>query len=217
MFAAYLTVLKQQLPRVKDVIVGNEPNLNRFWLPQFNADGTDAAAASAYLAAPRPGVRRDQGRRPDRARLGRRARATRRRPAGHRSRHALARRLPQGHGRRLPGERPDAPDHGRARVPSLRRQLRPVAGHAAPQLDHDRPRRLRPADPQPRSRLRRHAAGRHDAAGRLRRVRRRVADPGRGRQRPTPAPSRRRRSPSTRSPRARTTSVPCSSPSASRT
>ena len=33
-------------------------------------------------------------------------------------------------------------------------------------------------DPQPRSRLRRHAAGRHDAAGRLRRVRRRVADPG---------------------------------------
>ena len=48
-FAAYLTALKQQLPSVKDVIVGNEPNLNRFWLPQFNADGTDAAAP-AYLA-----------------------------------------------------------------------------------------------------------------------------------------------------------------------
>jgi hypothetical protein len=48
-FAAYLTVLKQQLPSVKDVVVGNEPNLNRFWLPQFNADGTDAAAP-AYLA-----------------------------------------------------------------------------------------------------------------------------------------------------------------------
>jgi hypothetical protein len=26
------------------MIVGNEPNLNRFWLPQFNADGSDAAA-----------------------------------------------------------------------------------------------------------------------------------------------------------------------------
>jgi hypothetical protein len=29
-------------------IVGNEPNLNRFWLPQFNEDGSDAAAP-AYL------------------------------------------------------------------------------------------------------------------------------------------------------------------------
>jgi hypothetical protein len=48
-FAAYLTVLAQQLPSVDDVIVGNEPNLNRFWLPQFNPDGTDAAAP-AYLA-----------------------------------------------------------------------------------------------------------------------------------------------------------------------
>ncbi len=48
-FAAYLTVLKLQLPSVDDVIVGNEPNLNRFWLPQFNPDGTDAAAP-AYLA-----------------------------------------------------------------------------------------------------------------------------------------------------------------------
>lgn len=48
-FAGYLTVLAQQLPAVDDVIVGNEPNLNRFWLPQFNPDGTDAAAP-AYLA-----------------------------------------------------------------------------------------------------------------------------------------------------------------------
>ncbi|MEI7760674.1 MAG: hypothetical protein WCJ67_07875 [Thermoleophilia bacterium] len=48
-FAAYLTVLAQQLPSIDDVIIGNEPNLNRFWLPQFNPDGTDAAAP-AYLA-----------------------------------------------------------------------------------------------------------------------------------------------------------------------
>ena len=26
------------------MIVGNEPNLNRYWLPQFNDDGIDAAA-----------------------------------------------------------------------------------------------------------------------------------------------------------------------------
>jgi hypothetical protein len=49
LFAAYVTALVQQLPFVRDVIVGNEPNLNRFWLPQFNADGTDAASP-AYLA-----------------------------------------------------------------------------------------------------------------------------------------------------------------------
>jgi len=48
-FAGYVTVLVQQLPFVKDVIVGNEPNLNRFWLPQFNPDGSDAAAPS-YVA-----------------------------------------------------------------------------------------------------------------------------------------------------------------------
>ena len=48
-FAAYLTVLAQQLPAIDDVIVGNEPNLNRFWLPQFNPDGSNAASP-AYLA-----------------------------------------------------------------------------------------------------------------------------------------------------------------------
>ena len=49
LFAAYVTSLKQQLPSVKDVIIGNEPNINRFWLPQFNPNGTDAAAP-AYTA-----------------------------------------------------------------------------------------------------------------------------------------------------------------------
>lgn len=47
-FASYVTSLAQQLPTVDDVIVGNEPNINRFWMPQFNPDGTDAAA-TAYL------------------------------------------------------------------------------------------------------------------------------------------------------------------------
>lgn len=48
-FASYVTVIAQQLPSVDDLIVGNEPNLNRFWLPQFNADGSSASPA-AYLA-----------------------------------------------------------------------------------------------------------------------------------------------------------------------
>src|SRR5262249_33606206 len=37
------------LSQVRDVIVGNEPNLNLFWMPQFAADGSDTAAP-AYLA-----------------------------------------------------------------------------------------------------------------------------------------------------------------------
>ena len=41
---------RARTPTVRDfVIFGNEPNLNRFWLPQFNPDGSDAAAP-AYLA-----------------------------------------------------------------------------------------------------------------------------------------------------------------------
>ena len=48
-FAAYAASIPRLLPGVRDVIVGNEPNLNLFWLPQFGADGSDAAAAS-YLA-----------------------------------------------------------------------------------------------------------------------------------------------------------------------
>ena len=39
----------RQVPEIRDVIVGNEPNLNRFWLPQFDAGGGDVAAP-AYLA-----------------------------------------------------------------------------------------------------------------------------------------------------------------------
>jgi len=34
---------------IREVIVGNEPNLNRYWMPQFGPRGEDAAA-SAYVA-----------------------------------------------------------------------------------------------------------------------------------------------------------------------
>ena len=43
-FAHYAAELAREVPDLQNFIVGNEPNLNRFWLPQFNADGTDAAA-----------------------------------------------------------------------------------------------------------------------------------------------------------------------------
>jgi hypothetical protein len=48
-FAAYVTTLLRDAPEIRDLIVGNEPNLNRFWMPQFDAEGNDVAAP-AYLA-----------------------------------------------------------------------------------------------------------------------------------------------------------------------
>jgi len=43
-FALYAASVVKAVPDLQIVIVGNEPNLNRYWLPQFNEDGTDAAA-----------------------------------------------------------------------------------------------------------------------------------------------------------------------------
>ena len=47
-FAQYTAALARAIPSFDDVIVGNEPNLNRFWLPQFGLDGANASAP-AYL------------------------------------------------------------------------------------------------------------------------------------------------------------------------
>jgi hypothetical protein len=47
-FAQYAAALARALPSFDDLIVGNEPNLNRFWLPQFAVDGSNASAP-AYL------------------------------------------------------------------------------------------------------------------------------------------------------------------------
>jgi hypothetical protein len=43
-FAAYAAALAKALPEIHDVIVGNEPNLNLFWQPQFDSSGGDQAA-----------------------------------------------------------------------------------------------------------------------------------------------------------------------------
>ena len=45
-FAAYAATIVRKDPSFQNVIVGNEPNNNRFWLPQFGLDGSDVAAAS---------------------------------------------------------------------------------------------------------------------------------------------------------------------------
>ncbi|MBA2384523.1 MAG: hypothetical protein H0V68_07670, partial [Actinobacteria bacterium] len=47
-FASFVAAIVRGVPEIRDLIIGNEPNLNRFWLPQFE-DGSDAAAP-AYFA-----------------------------------------------------------------------------------------------------------------------------------------------------------------------
>jgi hypothetical protein len=48
-FASYAASIVRGVPSIRNVIVGNEPNLNRFWLPQFDLDGSSAAPRD-YLA-----------------------------------------------------------------------------------------------------------------------------------------------------------------------
>ena len=48
-FAQYSAAVARLLPSFDQIIVGNEPNLNRFWLPQFAPDGSNASAP-AYLS-----------------------------------------------------------------------------------------------------------------------------------------------------------------------
>ena len=48
-FSTFVAALARALPDIRHFIIGNEPNLNRYWLPQFNPDGSDAAAP-AYEA-----------------------------------------------------------------------------------------------------------------------------------------------------------------------
>jgi hypothetical protein len=47
-FARYAAALVREFPAVEGVVVGNEPNLNTFWMPQFGRGGSDAAA-NAYF------------------------------------------------------------------------------------------------------------------------------------------------------------------------
>jgi hypothetical protein len=45
-FAAFTASIARRYPSITEFIVGNEPNNNRFWLPQFALDGSDAAAVA---------------------------------------------------------------------------------------------------------------------------------------------------------------------------
>jgi hypothetical protein len=45
-FVAYTSAIARELPTVEDYIIGNEPNLNLFWWPQFGPNGENAAATA---------------------------------------------------------------------------------------------------------------------------------------------------------------------------
>ena len=47
-FAEYTAAIVREIPAISDVIVGNEPNLNLFWMPQFTRKGGNAAAAAYF-------------------------------------------------------------------------------------------------------------------------------------------------------------------------
>jgi hypothetical protein len=48
-FARWAAWVAARLPEVEHIIIGNEPNLNRFWLPQFGRGGKDVAAPAYVL------------------------------------------------------------------------------------------------------------------------------------------------------------------------
>jgi len=47
-FARFATDIVRRVPTIREYIIGNEPNLNRYWLPQFGPNGEDVAAP-AYV------------------------------------------------------------------------------------------------------------------------------------------------------------------------
>jgi hypothetical protein len=48
-FTAWVAAIARAVPEAKHFVIGNEPNLNRFWLPQFGPNGEDVAAP-AYVS-----------------------------------------------------------------------------------------------------------------------------------------------------------------------
>jgi hypothetical protein len=45
-FAAFTASIARKVPAIDDFVIGNEPNLNLFWMPQFTKTGGDAAAVA---------------------------------------------------------------------------------------------------------------------------------------------------------------------------
>jgi hypothetical protein len=47
-FASYAAAIAKAIPELRYISLGNEPNSNRFWMPQFGPGGSDAAARAYF-------------------------------------------------------------------------------------------------------------------------------------------------------------------------
>ena len=175
-FASYAAALVREAPSVEHVIVGNEPNLNRFWLPQFALDGTSASPA-AYLTllsetydalkAVSPSVRVYGGAVSPRGSD---------RPVGTRPTHSPTKFVQElGIAYRASGRTRPVMDAFVIHPYGDNSSQAPSTAH--PLDDDDRHRGLRQARRAARRSVRRHRTARFAAADPLRRVRRRVGHP----------------------------------------
>ena len=142
-FGSYAAAILRGIPELEMISLGNEPNSNTFWMPQFGRDGTDAAAAAYFrlletayplVKAASPHVHGDR-RLAGRPRRGQPARL---------SADALADQVHRGSRRRLPRERaPQAP---------VRPLLDPPVSRRTPRSRRPRATRTRPRSGSPTTR-----------------------------------------------------------------
>ena len=176
-FSSHVAEVVRSLPSVDDVIVGNEPNLNRFWLPQFGRRRrTSPRRRTSLLAETYDAVKSAA---PGCARLGRRHRPPRHRPPGHGPRHSLADDVHPRSRHGLPRQLARGTRDGRLRPPPVCRELARAARPAPSADDDDRPGRLRQARRVAGRSVRRNGATRQRAAHPLRRDRSRDRNPAR--------------------------------------
>ncbi len=215
-FAAYAAAVARQIPAYRDFIIGNEPNLNRFWLPQFGPNGANVAARDylALLAASYDALKAvSEDIRVIGGALAPRGGDD---PRSSRPTHSPT----QVHPRPrpvLPGERPRQARDGRVRPPPVPRALEHSARLRPSPLDDDLARRLRQAG---------RPFGRGVSTAPLRAAPTcRSSTPSSASRPASPGPSsastrtgarRRPPTPSTRPPRPATTGRPSSSPAARR-
>ena len=156
-FAAWLTLLANRYPTVKQYVVMNEPNQPAFLRPQFDARGRNVSAREGRQV-PRGGVRRAQGGRPrDQGDRSRTVAARQRPPDRGQQRLDLAGSVSRGARRLVPAERADEADHGRPQLPPVPVQGDRLAGEALP-LAERRLREPRPDQAGPLGRLPRHGS-----------------------------------------------------------
>ena len=136
-FASYAAAIARAIPELRYISLGNEPNSDLFWMPQFGPDGSDAAAA-AYFKLLELGLPDRQAGRPARhgdRRLARRARQ--RQPAARPPRRT----------RRAGSSRTSARPSGRA----VSRSRRSTCSRSTPTRRTPRSPRPRPTRTRPRS------------------------------------------------------------------